>query len=583
MQSHNEKTRMTTEPESGVQPTPKILIVDDQSPVRLLIHEVLSIDGYCITEIEDGPSALALFPETRPDLILLDCIMPGMDGIELCRRIKELPDTQHIPVLMVTGLEDESAVERAFAAGVSDFVTKPINFAILRRRVRYLLKAGIADRQLRFMAFHDALTGLANRVLLLDRLRHGIAHAARQKKMLGVIFIDLDHFKWVNDTLGHAIGDEVLKTISARMEHAVRGSDTVARLGGDEFVLMVENMTSSQDVAIVAQKVLDSIQMPLYIGGRTVQLGGSLGIAVYPNDGYDAEQLMTHADAAMYRVKQAGRNRYGFYAVEMGEVVQNKIVTINHLRNAMTQENALLLHFQPQVELATGRIEMLEALVRWQHPERGLLNAAEFLPLAEESGQARALDEKVLRIVCRQLAQWRHDGLAVPPVSVNFSARHFREVDAVAKLAYILEETGALGENLMIEISEHVMQPADNAAVELALNALKELGIGLCVDDFGTDLTSLRNLQRYPIDCLKINAAFTRGLGVAGNDSTALMRGILMLTKTLHLRAIAEGVETPEQALTLRELGCEYALGYFFSRPVTVAEVPGTLRRFNGT
>lgn len=572
---------MMTNIELDLNAKPKILIVDDQASVRILIRQVLTVDGYHIEEAENGRTALEQFPEFKPDLVLLDCVMPGIDGIELCRHLKDISGTNSVPVLMITSLEDDSTVERAFDAGVSDFVTKPINFALLRQRVRYLLKAGIADRQMRYLAFHDGLTGLANRVLLMDRLRLGISRATRQKKMLGLVFVDLDNFKWVNDTLGHAAGDEVLKHIAARLKHAVRDSDTVVRLGGDEFVLLVENLSSSQDVATVAQKVLDALQATLLISDREVHLGGSLGIAVYPNDGHDADQLMTNADTAMYRVKAGGRNRYEFYTAAMGAVVQKRVAMVSHMRSALVHEGALLLHFQPQIELSSGRVQMLEALVRWQHPERGLLSAAEFLPLAEESGQVRALDEQVLRLVCRQLAQWRSTGVVVPPVSVNFSAHHFRETDAVAKLARILEETGALGENLMLEISEHVTH-ADDANIELALNALKELGIGLCVDDFGTGLTSLRNLQRYPIDSLKINAAFTRDLSAANDNSTALMRGILMLAKALQVSAIAEAVETPEQALVLRELGCEYALGYFFSKPVSAEEVPETLARFNG-
>ena len=572
---------MSNDDEVNPRLTAKILIVDDQLSVRMLLRQVLSDDGYVIEEAEDGPSALALFPDLKPDMVLLDCVMPGMDGIELCRRIKALPATEHLPVLMVTSLEDESAVARAFGAGVTVYVTKPINFAVLRQRVRYMLKASLADRQVRHMAFHDNLTGLPNRTLLTDRLRQGIARAARQKKMLGLVFVDLDHFKWVNDTLGHAAGDEVLKIISARLQQAVRESDTVARLGGDEFVLLLENLQSSQDVAGVAQKVLDSIQAPLTIGERDVHLGGSLGIAVYPNDSYDADRLMTQADTAMYRVKEGGRNRYQFYTAEMGASAHERISMVAHLRNALEQNNGLFLHFQPQIVLASGRVEMLEALVRWQHPERGLLSASEFLPLAEECGLVRLLDEQVLRLVCRQLAQWRSERVMVPPVSVNFSALHFHESDAVTKLARILEETGALAENLMLEISEHVTH-GDDPGIELALNALKELGIGLCVDDFGVGLTSLRNLQRYPIDCLKINAAFTHGLGSVEDDTATLMRGILMLAKGLHVSAIAEAVETPEQALALRELGCEYALGYFFSRPMTAAEVPAMLIRFNG-
>ena len=304
---------MMTEVEPNLPLIPKILIVDDQSSVRMLLREVLSADGYHIEETDDGASALRLFASLNPDMVLLDCVMPGMDGIELCRRLKELPGAQHVPVLMVTRLEDESAVARAFEAGATDYVTKPINFAVLRQRVRYLLKAGRAAHQVRHLAFHDTLTGLANRALLMDRLHSGIARAARQKKLLGLVFLDLDHFKWVNDTLGHAAGDEVLQRISVRLKDAVRASDTVARLGGDEFMLLLEHLGTSHDLATVAQKVLDSIQAPMIIGKRTVHLGSSLGIAVYPNDSHAASQLMTHADTAMYRAKESGRNRYQFY------------------------------------------------------------------------------------------------------------------------------------------------------------------------------------------------------------------------------------------------------------------------------
>lgn len=572
---------MTIEVESELPAPPKILIVDDEPSVRILLRQVLSADGYHIEETDNGPSALKMFSSLNPDIVLLDCIMPEMDGIEVCRRLKKLPNAEHLPVLMVTRLEDENAVAHAFEAGATDYVTKPINFAVLRQRVSYLLKAARVANQMRHLAFHDTLTGVANRALLMDRLHSGLARAARQKKMLGLVFLDLDYFKWINDTLGHAAGDEVLKRIALRLKDAVRASDTVARLGGDEFMLVLEHLGTSHDLATVAQKVLDSIQAPLIIGKRTVHLGSSLGIAVYPNDSHTVSQLMTQADTAMYRAKQGGRNRYQFYTADMGSNVQQRISMVQHLRETLDQENGLLLHFQPQIELASGRVEMLEALVRWQHPERGLLSAREFLPVAEETGLARQLDEQVLRLVCRQLAQWRNEGMAAPPVSVNFSARHFHETGAVAKLTRILEETGALGENLMLEISEYVTHP-DSAGIELALNALKELGIGICVDDFGVGLTSLRNLKRYPIDCLKIDAAFTRDLGNGDDAPVALMHGILMLAKAFHLRAIAEGVETSAQAQALRELGCEYALGYFFSKPVTVAEVPALLAHFNG-
>lgn len=549
---------------------PTVLVVDDQPSMRLLLRQVLTADRYHIEEVEDGAQALQRFADIKPDVVLLDCVMPGMDGIELCRRLKQIPGNDTLPVLMITALEDEGVVERAFKAGVTDYVAKPINFAVLRQRVHYLLQAGRAQRQVQHMAFHDDLTGLANRNLLMDRLRRGIARAARQKSRLGLMLIDLDQFKWVNDTLGHDAGDELLRQIGARLQGAVRNSDTVARLGGDEFVLLLEILPGTHDAATTAQKVLDAIQAPLSIAGREVRVGGSVGIAMYPDDGFEAGQLMTHADTAMYRAKEGGRNRFQFYTADMGEAVKKRLSMLNHLRHALAQSSGLTLHYQPIVDLRTGRVISFEVLVRWHHPEFGLLRAGEFLALAEETGLVRQLDEHVLRLVCAQLAAWRRDGVTVPPVSVNFSAHHFQEHGAVGKIARILEETGALGENLVLEISEHVTL-RNEANVELALNAIRELGVGLYVDDFGIGHTSIGNLKRYPVDGLKIDKLVVRDLG-RDENSAVLVRGVLSLAREFQLNVIAEGVERHEQAEALRALGCIYAQGYHYGQPVDAAQ-----------
>lgn len=550
--------------------TPTVLVVDDQASVRLLLRQVLTADKYRIEEAENGAQALKRFPEVKPDMVLLDCVMPGMNGIDLCRLLKQMPGNETLPVLMITTLEDEGVVERAFEAGVTDYVTKPINFAVLRQRVRYLLQAGRAQKQIQHMAYHDGLTGLPNRALLMDRLRHGVARAARQKSKLGLMFIDLDQFKWVNDTLGYEAGDELLQQVGARLQDAVRNSDTVARLGSDEFVLLLEILPRTHDAATTAQKVLEAIQVPIHVAGREVRVGGSVGIALYPEDGFDPEQLITRADTAMYRAKEGGRNRFQFYTADMGEAVKKRLSMLSHLRHALAQNTGLTLHYQPVVDLRSGQILSFEVLVRWQHPEFGLLRAGEFLALAEETGLVRQLDEHVLRLVCAQLAQWRRDGIAVPPVSVNFSAHHFQEREAVSKIARILEESGALGENLVLEISEHVTL-RNETGVELALNAIKELGMGLCVDDFGIGHTSIGNLKRYPIDSLKIDKLVVQGLG-RDEDSFVLVRGILSLAREFHLDVIAEGVESQEQAEVLRALGCLYVQGYHYGQPVDAAQ-----------
>ncbi len=559
---------------------PTLLIVDDSESMRMLLREMLITDGYRIVEASDGDAALEVFESLQPDMVLLDLVMPQMDGVTLCRRLRELATGGSVPVLMVTMSEDPQSVERAFAAGVTDYVTKPVHTAVLRKRVEYLLKAGAAERHIRHLAFHDTLTGLPNRMLLSDRLTQSLAQAKRHNRTIAVMFVDLDQFKWVNDTLGHDAGDDLLRIIAARLSACVRNSDTVARLGGDEFVLVLDGLRGPEDVTRVAQKLLDTIQAPMNISSREVRVGGSIGVAVYPSDGDDAEQLMKHADTAMYRAKEGGRNQYRFFKPQMGEAVERRMMMVSHLRDAIHANDGLELYFMPQVSLRDGRVVLIESFVRWNHPALGLLSARDFLPLAEQTGLARELDERVLRLVCENITAWRARGIELPAVSVNFSAAHFRERNSVGKIASILEDSGATAANLVIEISEFVtVGQGDN--VGLALNAIKELGVGLCVDDFGAGTSTLANLVRFPIDAVKLDPGIVRAIATSPRDAM-LVRGLVALAAIIKLDIIAEGVETKEQLELMRELGCDQAQGYVFGKPFAAADLAAVLARHPG-
>ncbi len=575
----DETSTQTLSTAQGDELTSTILIVDDSDSMRMLLREMLAGDGYRIEEAANGTEALLRFEALRPDMVLMDLVMPEMDGVTLCRKLRSSANGGSVPVLMITMSEDPQSVERAFDAGVTDYVTKPVHMPVLRKRVQYLLKAVTAERHVRHLAFHDALTGLPNRMLLLDRLRLALTQSKRHGRTLGLLFIDLDQFKWVNDTLGHDAGDELLRTVAERLTAGVRSSDTVSRLGGDEFVILLDGLRGPEDVTRVAQKILETIKAPMTINGREVRVGGSIGISVYPGDGENVEELMKSADTAMYRAKEGGRNQFRFFAPQMGDSVERRLSMAAILREAIESPKGLQLHFMPQISLIDGSVALIESLVRWNHPELGMLEAKEFLPLAEQAGVIRKLDERVLKLVCENVASWRASGIDVPPVSVNFSAAHFRESNSVASIASIIEDSGAAATNLVIEISEFVTSgQGDN--VGLALNAIKELGVGLCVDDFGAGSTIVANLVRYPIDSVKLDPGIVRGAAANSRDAT-LVRALVAFSEIAKLNVIAEGVETQEQLRAMRELGCDQAQGFVFGEPFAAAELAAVLSRFS--
>ncbi|MET0556926.1 MAG: EAL domain-containing protein [Vicinamibacteria bacterium] len=431
------------------------------------------------------------------------------------------------------------------------------------------------EARLHHQAHHDALTGLPNRVLFQQRFDEALARARRHQQMLAVVLLDLDHFKTINDSLGHAAGDLLLEAVASRLGERVRATDTVARLGGDEFALLLDDTKEPQAAAVVGRALLEALAAPFELAGHQLYVTASLGVSCYPQDGADAESLLKNADTAMYRAKGEGRNNCQFFSQEMNARALETLVLGNSLRLALSRDE-LFLHYQPQYGLASGRTTGVEALVRWRHPEHGLVPPSRFVPLAEESGLIEPIGEWVLRTACRQMRAWRDAGLPVQRVAVNLSARQFRHPDLLHRVADVLAESGLDAHHLELEVTESMVMehPEDATGV---LGQLKAMGITIAVDDFGTGYSSLSYLKRLPIDILKIDQSFVRGVP-QDTDDAAIIRAIIAMAKSLKLRLIAEGIENPDQRAFLEREGCEEGQGYFFSRPAPAEEIERLLR-----
>jgi len=443
-------------------------------------------------------------------------------------------------------------------------------------RVGVALAAHEREAQLVFRAHHDALTGLPNRVLLSERLQQELAHARRADSQLALLFLDLDRFKSVNDILGHDGGDQLLREAAERLGACVRECDTVARLGGDEFVVLLTDLSSPQQAAKLAGQVLSKLSQPFQIANNECFVGASIGIAVFPADGAMAEELLKHADMAMYRAKAAGRGRFVFFEESMNIDQRERALMERELRLAIERDQ-LSVHYQPRVGLRDGRLLGAEALLRWHHPELGWVPPATFIPLAEDVGLIEEIGPWVLRHVCAQLADWQAAGYAIGTVAVNVSGRQFRSSDLVAQVRLALESTGLAPHALELEVTEGVLIDNVEAVIEL-LSRIKQTGVSIALDDFGTGYSSMAYLRRLPIDVLKIDQSFVRDLA-HDEDARSIVQAIVALAHALHKSVVAEGVETLVQADLLRALGCEEAQGYYFSRPVTAAALEALMNK----
>jgi diguanylate cyclase (GGDEF)-like protein/PAS domain S-box-containing protein len=424
-------------------------------------------------------------------------------------------------------------------------------------------------------AQHDCLTNLPNRLLINERISQSISLARRQNKQIAVVFVDLDRFKYINDSLGHAVGDKLLQSVAERLSACLRSSDTVSRQGGDEFVILLPDIAYPGDAAASAEKLLCSLRTPHSIEGYDLHIDGSIGISIYPEDGADAETLIKHADTAMYHAKESGRNNFQFFTAEMNVKAVERQSLESNLRHALERKE-FVLHYQPKVNLETGTITGVEALIRWQHPDRGLVLPSLFVPLAEDCGLILQIGRWVLREACRQVRAWQNARLPLMPVAVNVSAVEFREKRFVENVCEILAQTGMDARYLEFELTEGVLME-DTVATARALRKLKTMGIHLAVDDFGTGYSSLSYLRQFPIDVLKIDKSFVQQIAADPGDTSIVSAAINMGWSLKH-RVIAEGVETPEQLAFLQAQHCAEGQGYLFGRPMAPAAFANLLR-----
>ncbi|HEX6414336.1 MAG TPA: EAL domain-containing protein [Burkholderiales bacterium] len=545
-----------------------VLLIEDNAGDARLIEEMIREDPgapFRLHRADRLSRGLELLAASDTGLILLDLSLPDSIGLETFARV--YAHSPAVPIIVLTGNDDQTVALSAVKGGAQDYLVKGrLDRELLLRAMHYSIERKRYQVQLEHQANYDALTGLPNRNLLHDRLRQAV-YGQRDKRSIAVVFMDLDHFKVVNDSLGHSTGDLLLKAMADRLRTALREGDTVGRVGGDEFVLILNDQVNEEIMYRAMQRIIGRISEPVTIDGKELYVTCSAGISIYPQDGRDVDTLLKNADAAMYRAKEHGRSNFQFYTSEMNERVNERLALEAALRRAL-ERNELALHYQPKVSMKTGAIVGAEALVRWMHPEWGLVRPARFIPLAEETGLIVTIGEWVLREACRQTRAWIHAGLEPGNVSVNLSVRQFRQEGLVRTVSRILEETGLDPSKLEMELTESMVMHNVEAAIAV-LQGLKQLGVGLSLDDFGTGYSSLSYLKDLPIDTLKIDRSFVRDIGAGEEaDDGVLAQAIISLGHALHLKVIAEGVETDAQMRFLRRNACDEVQGFFYGEPV---------------
>jgi diguanylate cyclase (GGDEF)-like protein len=695
--------------------SPRILVVDDDSGGRRLMRATLAKAGFAVTEAGDGRAALDQLQGGLPDLVLMDVSMPLVDGFAACAALRQMNGGDRVPVIMMTGLDDTESIERAFEVGATDFITKPINWAVLPHRVRYMLRASSAinklqqnerrlsnaqrigemgdwewslsddrvtasaqawrifghgqplsstsseiffatvhegdrerwrhaiervrrdaeafsielrilrgrsqvrhvhqqveviealgdtvrlagavhditrrkdaEEQIRRLAYYDPLTGLPNRLSFTEQLSRALSHAERNDGRIATMFVDLDNFKRVNDTLGHRAGDQLLREASTRLSAVLRshdavarvgaenGDNTIARLGGDELIVLLTDVRQQQDAARAPRRLVDTLAEPFMIDGTEIFCGGSVGVALYPDDGTDVDTLLMNADTAMYRAKAQGRGGYQLYDKAMNESALDHLRMETRLRRAI-ERNEFVLHYQPRIDVVNGGIVGAEALIRWQHPERGMLQPADFIPLVEQAGLVIPVGEWAIEKACAQSAKWHKMGLQSVPVAVNLASTHLRERGLPSLVSRILQRHGVPAHHLEIEVTESILLADPELAVQVA-QELSEMGVCLSIDDFGTGYSSMGYLKRLPLAALKIDRSFVRDLDTDPEDE-AIVAAIIALARSLKLKVVAEGVETQAQLALLQAMRCDEYQGFLNSRALEPTEFAELLRQ----
>lgn len=555
-----------------------IMMVDDEPIMMEVLQAFLEDEGYQnFITVEDSTLAMERLKQEQPDILLLDLKMPIVNGFDILKQVRKHEQLKRLPVIVLTSSSDAATKLQALELGATDFLAKPVDASELALRLRNTLTVKEYQDQL---AFYDSLTGLPNRARFLERLDWTLTSAARNKHSVAVMNLSVDRFKQINDTLGPKSGDELLKQIADRLSGAVRLSDVVshtgrnnlwqniARLGGDEFTLLLPGGTAAEDSAYIAKRLLDVIKEVFSIDGHDVFVTASIGIAVFPCDAETTDSLMKNASAATEYAKQKGRDNYQFHSKEINKKAKERLKIESELRRAIEQKE-FVIHYQPKVNIQTDQVMGMEALVRWQHPVKGLLSPLHFIEIAEESGLIPGIGEWVIHEACRQNKVWQEQGLGNLKISVNVSPLQFiaKHIERTMEAAL---SSGMDMQYLMIEITESMLVGDEERVINI-MKEVKKQGAMLSIDDFGTGYSSLSYLKRFPLDELKVDRAFLLDVPDKRDDS-AIVRAIVAMAHSLELLVVAEGVEDSEQLAFLKKIGCDVIQGFYFSRPLPADE-----------
>jgi diguanylate cyclase (GGDEF)-like protein len=552
-----------------------ILLVDDDETDRMSIKRALakSVTTIKIQEASSFSEAITLLKKTNFACILLDYRLDETDGIDLIKVIhtEALSDA---PIIMLSGIDDEATMLNCLKEGAQDFLLKSeLTTNSLMRAIRYAEERKNITLQIRYLAQHDSLTDLANRALFIESVKRAVIRSKRTNSIFAVIFIDLDNFKAINDTLGHEAGDILLKTLSARLKEALREEDIIGRLGGDEFAVILEGITTESPLIKIAQNLLDTIKEPLLIGGKAIHSTASLGIATYPECATEATALIKCADLAMYQAKKDGRNGYYFYSEDLQVLADDYAILKTDIHNALAR-GEFELHYQPQVNTINHTITGLEALIRWHHPTRGLVPPNQFIPIAESLGLINEIGDWVMAEVCQQLKAWI---LLYPhllhnfKIAINISAHQIRQRNLKDKFCRVLDKNEIPYGLIELELTESVLIDDIDRCTK-TIGDMNNLGIQFAIDDFGTGFASFRHLQQLPLNVLKIDKSFIDQICLS-NKSYEIVKAMIVIAHALEMEVVAEGVETIEQVNVLQTLACNYLQGYHFWRPMPAQDM----------
>lgn len=586
---------------SSLVPEPlSILVIDDEPDNFDVVEALFHNENYVLNYASDGLKALELLKKSQPDLILLDVMMPGMDGIELCQRLKDHPGWQMIPIIMVTALTTKEDLARCLAAGADDFISKPVDALELRARVRSMLRISTQHKNIQYLCdklqqanedlkkfnavleeqvrqrtlqlqnriLYDPLTELPSRVSLLQRLEQVIQQRneiSGDTPLFALLHLDCDQFKLINSSLGYDVGDRLLVAIRDRLSAELRSGDMLARLGEDDFCILVDPVQDLAEVHQLVAKFLQCLNQGFLIDNYEMFITACIGIVVGHARCQNPQDILRDADTAMYKAKTKGKGCFQIFDQVMQGASVQRLRLENDLRRAL-ERHEFLVHYQPIVDLKTERITGFEALVRWRHPEQGMVSPIEFIPCVEETGLIVPLGTMVLQQACQQLQVWRQSGFSDLVISVNLSVRQFAHPLLIETIDQVLQEAGINPTQLKLEITESAIMDNPQAAIE-QVQELRRRNIQLSIDDFGTGYSSLSYLHKFPVDSLKIDRSFISRMDESGRN-LEIVRAIVTLGQTLNMSIIAEGIETAAQLQQLQSLGCEYGQGYFFSQPM---------------